>query len=116
MTKTIVSPVDKFPGSVVMPDFLTLPQVIAFEDANEKINELRGSVPEGGSVKRSRLDEINLPVILAIVESWHIVGIDEKPTIENMPLTPRLASAKLIAWLMSEITGLYIGENEIPNA
>jgi len=116
MTKTIISPVEQFPGSVVLPDFLTLLQVIAFEEANEKITELRESVPEGGSVKRSRLDQINLPVILAIVEEWRIVGIDEKPTIERMPLTPRLASAKLISWLVGEITRLYIGENEIPNA
>jgi len=99
-----------------MPDFLTLPQVIAFEDANEKIIELIKSLPEAGRVKRSRLDEINLPVILAIVIEWRIVGIDEKPTIEKMPVTPRKESAELISWLIGEISRLYKGETEIPNA
>lgn len=106
-----VSPVEKFPGFVVLPDFLTLPQVIAFEDAIGQAEELK----KGGTVRRSRLDQINLPVIFAIVKEWHVDGVPETPDIESMPLTPRVASATLIAWIWGEITRLYIGEKTVPN-
>jgi len=108
----IISPVEKFPGFVVLPEFMTLPQVIAFEDAIKQAEELK----EGGTVRRSRLDQINLPVIFAIVKEWHVDGVPETPDTESMPLTPRVASATLIAWIWGEITRLYIGEIEIPNA
>jgi hypothetical protein len=37
-------------------------------------------------------------------------------TYETFPASPRLQSAQLIAQLMNEITALYRGEIDIPNA
>ena len=117
MTKTITSPVDKFPGTVVMPEYLTLPQVLAFEAASDNIGELRKAATEKGDdgISRTKIDQQYLPVILSIVTEWRIDGVPNIPSLENFPLTPRRATAELIAWLIGEITRLWVGEIEIPN-
>jgi hypothetical protein len=116
MTKRIDSPVAKFPGYVLLPDFLILPQVRTFEDALDTIDEIRKDAPKDSRVFISKLDAVYLPVILSIVAEWHIEGLPDKPMIESFPLTPRKATADLIAWLVDEIRRMWIGEIEIPNA
>ena len=102
-----------FVGTVVMPDYLTLPQVLAFEDANAEIMELRETL--GDKLTLAKVNAYNLPVILSIVSEWHISGLPEPLTAENFPASPRLASARFIAQVMGEITELYRGEIDIPN-
>jgi hypothetical protein len=108
--KIISSPVKAFPGEIVLPDYLTLPQCLAFEAANRDCAELREKSAKLPS--RTELDAINLPMIWGIVQEWRIQRIT---TLEAFPFTPRIESAELIAWLMNEIAGMYIGEVEIPN-
>lgn len=102
------SPVDKFPGEVVLPDYLTMPQVIAWGDAVEAAHEL-GDKP--------RLDKFNacfLPGIFACVQELRLDGFQQPVTPENFPGTPRRASAELVSWLIGLISALYNGE-ELPN-
>lgn len=110
------SPVKRFPGHVVLPEFLTLPQVLAFESAREQIVAIRQGLDPDARVQRSRLDAIYLPVVCMIVSEWCISGVPEKPEPDNFPMTPRLATAELIAWIIGEISQIYIGEIDIPNA
>jgi len=98
-----------------MPDFLTLPQVLLYEDVNAAIRELREKHPLPGVLALSRIDAEYLPLIFAIVAEWKIAGISEHPTIDDFPMTPRLASATLISQIVGEITRMYRGETEIPN-
>jgi len=112
----ITSPVKRFPGTVALPDHFTLPQVVDYETAGEKLIETVSSIPEGGRIAFTKTDEIKLPAILGIVSEWHIEGVPETPTIESFPLTPRHDAHNLVDWLMGEITRVYTGEIEIPNA
>ena len=107
----IQSPVKEFPGSIVLPDFLTLAQVFAFEVAADEVAALRGGV-----IRRSQIDKIYLPMLFEVVLEWHIDGQPDEPTIETWRATPRRASADLTAWAIGEVTRMYLGEIEIPNA
>lgn len=104
--KTLESPVEYFSGTVVLPDFLTLPQCVAFERA-------MGEGKKGGVF--SEYHNAVLPAILDCVKEWHIKGIDEHPTVETFPATPKRPSAIFVGWLVDEILKIYIGENQVPN-
>ena len=111
MPRDVQSPVKEFPGHIILPDFLTLAQVFAFEAASDNVTALKG-----GTIRRSQIDAEYLPMIFAIVTEWHIDGQPDKPTLETWRATPRKASADLTAWAIGEITKMYLGEIEIPNA
>jgi hypothetical protein len=106
MSKTILSPVAKWKGSVVIADPLTFPQSVAFEDALEAAKAADSLTKQNSAL---------LPGICACVEKWELEGLGQV-TPETFPSTPRAASAQLIAWLVSEIAKLYADGNEIPNA
>ena len=110
MSKTITSPVKRYPGTVVLSDPLTFPQAFAFEDALAAVVEAR----ESGSMGRIRF--ALLPGILACVEEWHLSGFPEKPALDNFPSTPRQSIASVIDWLVEEITALYREADEVPLA
>ena len=103
----ITSPVKEFPGTIERPDSLTLPQVIAFENG---IRDLK----RDGTPAES--DGETLSLILPFFSDWQIEGQPKEPTVETFVFTPRRAGAELVAWLWGEITRLYVGETEIPNA
>lgn len=108
------SPVKKFPGHVIMPDFLTMPQVRAFEDCLDGIGKL-----DYGNEDRiwvSVVSEKRLPVILDCVKEWHIEGVPEKPDLGSFPMTPAVAANEFVGWLFGLIRELWIGEEESPNA
>lgn len=106
MSKTIFSPVAKWKGSVVIADPLTFPQATAVEDAIEAARGLDTVTKQNAAM---------LPGICACVEKWELEGLGQL-TPETFPSTPRIASAKLIAWLIEEIGKLYQEGDEIPNA
>ena len=104
----------KFVGHCELPDFLTLTQCRAFEDAYfgdpDKLNE-DGSKKVWLSVN----DEKMLPVLISIVKEWHIDNIPETPTPETFPGSPRKHSSQIISQLASAVLKLWNGE-DIPNA
>lgn len=126
MSKVLESPVKRWPGTITIPDFLTIPQAIAWEEAIGNANEI---LPEAEPfVKDEKLttSQINrisaswstkwtslvLPGIMACVESWNLEGLDHN----NFPATPPLSRVKLVAWIVNEIKKLYDEAEEIPNA
>jgi len=111
MSKTITSPVKRYPGHVVLSDPLTFPQTFAFEDSIKAVDEAR----ESGSVSRIRY--ALLSGILACVEEWHIEGgFPAQPALDNFPSTPRQSSADLIEWITGEIGALYREADDVPLA
>jgi len=105
------SPVKKFPGHVILPEFLTLPQVRLFEDALD-LDDLETKA--NGKVWMSVIAEKRLPVIFACVDEWHIEGVPENPELDTFPMTPIVPAGQLVDWLFSEINKVWIGEIESP--
>lgn len=106
----ITSPVNHFPGTVNRPDMLTLPQVLQIENALREMASQRDQMAAAG------FDYAYLKAILPLYSDWHIEGVPAEPTAETFPGSPRIASAKLIAWLIDAIMQVYRGETDIPNA
>lgn len=110
MSKTINSPIQKWPGEVVICDPLSFPQVFAFGDGMEAVRAL-GETPNLLKARAAML-----PGIIACVEEWKLEGFPSTPTPETFPATPVRSAAQLIAWLTGEISALFDEANEIPNA
>ncbi len=53
--------------------------------------------------------------IIPCVEEWHIDGLPENVTPDTFPGTPKIASARLISWLINEISELYSEAEQVPN-
>ena len=109
----IESPVTRFPGHVILPEFLNIGQVRAFEDALGD--------PDAGQVENKKVwislsDERRLPAVLQCVQEWHIQGVPEKPTLETFPMTPLVPAHDLLNWIFGELLKMWTGETEIPNA
>lgn len=109
MSKIVICPVKKWPGSVVLADPLTFPQLFAFEDARAEV------VEKQDQLSRDQLDGLWIPGILACVEKFELQGLPEQITPATFPASPRIASAKLISWLLREITAIYAEDETIPN-
>ena len=105
MSKTIVSPVDEFPGTVKLPDRLTMPQALAFERSIAEAQSL-------DTTSQTEYDAIMLDVICLIVEEWGLDGFEQLAP-DTFPATPRKASAELISFIYGEIAGLY--NPDVPN-
>ena len=111
MSKVVISPFKKFPGSVTLYDPLTLPQVELIEAAF-----VTPEADENGKIWLTILDKPKLPAVLACVETWNIENLPSPPlTIDNFYMSPRRATSNLITWLFDEIRMIYLGELEIPN-
>jgi hypothetical protein len=111
MSKTITSPVKRFSGTIVLPDYLTFPQFIAWR------NGLKGVASERtvSQVAQSEDESLALlPAIYAIVSEWHLQGIPTDPA--QFPATPRLAVYRLMVWLIGEVTALVGAEDDDPLA
>jgi hypothetical protein len=124
MSKVATSPVEKFSGTVTLYDPLNMAQTLGWEKAIQTAESLRQRgirVEKAKAEGKEALEEpvyltdfnaIYLPAILACVEAWSLTGIPPSPTLETFPFSPRLASAKLIDWLIGEISKIYTGEEE----
>jgi hypothetical protein len=107
MSKTIVSPVKRWPGTVRLSDPLTFPQVFAFQDSIEAAKEADSNVMQSNAAW--------LPGILACVEAWELDSFPKNPTPESWPATPPASAARLIAWLIGEIGDLFAEAEPDPN-
>lgn len=107
MSKTITSPVTRFPGAVTLPDWFTFPQLIEWERAVKTASGLK----DDPNATEGQYLAAWLPGIGAAVEAWEMNGI----TAEHFPASPRAASTELLAWLVGEITKLYNDAEIVPN-
>ena len=106
MSKVCTSPVKKWPGTVVISDPLSYPQLLRFREA-------LGAV--GGNDDWMAVNYAVLPGVIACIEEYHLQGFPEQPTAENWPATPPTSSARLIAWLIGEINALMAEAEPDPN-
>jgi hypothetical protein len=106
------SKVKRFPGHIILPEYLNIGQVRLFEkslgDPDEKDSENK-SVWKGVTIEK------RLPVVLDIVTEWHLEGVPEKPTIETFPASPVSEANDLVSWIYMLIRDLWVGE-QVPNA
>ena len=108
MSKVITSPIERFSGTVVLSDPLTYPQLFAFEDALRAVKEL------DGEKNARRVYYAMLPGIIACVEEWHLEGVPDKPRPDTFPASPGESAARLVAWLLNEVTALNDEANDVP--
>jgi len=106
MSKVCTSPVKKWPGTVVISDPLSYPQLLRFREA-------LGSI--GGNDDWMAVNFAVLPGVMACIEEYHLQGFPEQVTLENWPATPPVSSAKMIAWLINEINALMAEAEPDPN-
>jgi len=119
MTKEITSPVKKFSGTVVLLDPIPFPAFIEWKKSIDEAQKLKGSdeaLTNGEAISEPELTSALLPGLCACVVEWHLEGLPEHVTPDVFPATPRMASMRLMAWLLGEIAALIAGEEEIPNA
>ncbi len=112
MSKQIKSPVKKWPGTVTLHDPLSLPQVVAVQDALESAKALA----EDGDLEKLGLAEFHnalLPAIEDCIEIWEMEGLDDPPN--PFPGTPRKSAAELMNWLSTEVVALFNEAEAVPN-
>lgn len=124
--RTRTSTVKGFEGSVTFHDPLNIEQVFAIEDAQDmatevepskfltKISEAQGQTIQAAWSSRS--DRLFIPAILLCVKEWQVPTLPSPLTVDNFPFTPRGRASEFINWLWNEVTEIYQGETEIPNA
>jgi hypothetical protein len=99
----------KWKGEVEFYSPLTIQQEAEWEYA---IGAYRKSVERDGGLSAQNL--AFLPGIIACVKSWHLDKLPERITLENFPARPKLERAKLIAWLVTNISEIYQSDDD-PN-
>jgi hypothetical protein len=106
MGKRIESPVKRYPGHVVIPDYYDFGQLMAWDDGVSRWPELS----ENPTFQQQlEVKQAQAASIIPMIEAWHIEGIPEKPT--ALPATPIRAAVQLLGWLTGEI-GRAILEDE----
>lgn len=111
MGKKIVSPVEAFPGYVLLRYPITFPLYAVWEDAlsDRKLDDKGEPVRE---VKYGRVGLRYVPAFIELVEEWHIEGIPERPTIDTFPAAPPATVGALVGWLIGEINAAIFGNNK----
>ncbi len=116
MPREVKSPSARWPGVVILPDYLTTPQVVAWEAA---IREAGQNI-EGGAVTfiRAGFDaQVRadfLPAVCGIVQEWRLENFPASVTAETFPATPHKSAAKLLTVVIAEISAMITAEDEIP--
>lgn len=108
MTRVISSPTKRFPGTITLPDFLTIPQARAWEECLDGARALRDRGISYTSVEYIAVWE---PGLREVVQAWDVEGFSHDP----LQTTPRGAVLDLIVMVVNEITGMYQGEVDDPN-
>ena len=105
MGKVVQCPIAPWEGSVEFAEPLTMPQALVWEAA------VRGAQ---AAQTRTEMDAALLPGVLACVQACEVEGLAGHLTVDQFPATPRIASAKLIAWMVAQVTEIYTGAT-VPN-
>ena len=113
MGKLIDSPVKRWSGGVRLHSYLTFPQVIAFESAIQSGREYLAE--QGDDALMSVYSHMVLPGVFGCIEEWQLEGFPEDVDADSFPATPRIASAELLNWLITAITGVMRDDEKIPN-
>ena len=116
MTKTIISPIKRWPGEVTFVDLPTLPNLVAWSDALIEARQwTRPDPDDAASVLITNLVHYRaalLPGALACVESHTLAGLSPTLTPDNFPGRPRQAVIDLIAWLVEQAAIIFTADDE----
>ncbi len=118
MSKIITSPVDRRPGTVTLADPLTLPQVIAIQDASEQIQVEKNRLRDLGLVNTFSTGKqvmIIWPALNLCIEAWAIEGLDQD--INTAPIVGtdhKREVFDLYLHLWEEVTGFFRDSEDVP--
>jgi hypothetical protein len=117
MSKTLISPSAKWAGSIQVPEYLTLPQWIAWKDAFAEAKQYAEDNGDGHYTitDPSRFNLAMLEVCCKIVEKWELAGLGDL-TAETFPGTPPMDALVLQRFVVDAIATLVSGEETIPKA
>lgn len=103
MGRTKTCPVARWPGSVVLPDYLNFPQYVAWRDAAAAARAIVDAAAETESKEYDQLEYRHafLPGVLAVVSEWHLASLPEPLTPDNFPMLPEDDSGALFNWLVN---------------
>jgi len=111
MPKVLTSPVERWPGTVVLPDYFNFGQLMAWDHAMLAAQEV---IERSGTW--TEVDKVLLSGFLACVTEWKLSSFPESVSVETFPAHPRKARRKLFSWLTDEITRAIAEGDEVPNA
>ena len=103
MSKKIKSPIERWPGFIILPDPLTYPQLIRIQDMMDAANEEKGKSSEG-----VRMNNAILPYLFELCEEFSIEGIEKDP--DQFPAQPLEEVNQLIDWWYLELVKPFIEE------
>lgn len=108
MPKSIPSPAKCWPGEVELPDALSYPQYIVWEQAvAEAAAQTRAPLTLGAASANPAVARAMLPGVCACVSAWRLGGSwPAQVTPATFPATPRQASVRLLFVLMAAISQL----------
>ena len=106
MSKTFVSEFKRWPGSVTFYDPLTLPQVVAFQEATYAASRI-----ENATAKQHQ--QVLLPAILTCVERWEIEGVEADA--DKFPASPMAETDRFFSWLYGSLISIAVGSEGDPN-
>ena len=115
---TFASPVSRWPGTVALPDYLTLPQIIEWNEAIERAGTYTQETEDGKRVvitDAPRYYITMLKPVCSIVLDWQLRGLGAL-TPETFPGTPVRSAQKLMRWLVDSVAELMAEEAESPPA
>ena len=100
------SPVKRWPGSVTLPEYLTWPQLEAWQQAASE-------AAEATELAKRQLAWVR--GMCAIVSTWELTGLPSLVRAENFPATPPRSAVALMGWLIREISQLLDEADDAPN-
>lgn len=115
MPKTLSSPVSLWPGTVVLPDWLTYLQYCAWDDALAECLETAPDSTFGQIASDPQLMRHMEPALFAVVSVWEIPALETFVGRRQLPATPRAEAAQFALWLIDEVYQLVRGAALVPN-
>ena len=113
MSKTIVSPVNRWEGTVTLHDPLTLPQLAAFHQSIGDATILRSKY-RGKTFTDAMYYNALMPGVYACVSKFELKNWPGVVA-ELFPTKPSDEAAQMAAWLVEEVTKLTAeAEAEVP--
>lgn len=104
----------RWPGNVVMPDFMSFPMLAKWQKAMNEARKITVAqqIADKDTISTADFYLSILPVATELVSEWHIQGLPEKVDETNFP-----ASSNLMSWIIECVNDLYTRTNSTdPNS